>query len=98
LSDAWVPRGDIDIEEILQVFLKSVCLVDMKIIQIPLIIKNIMENSFLVTINTWTTKIHDAIDRSVRSTRYLYDEAKALSETKRPKTSEEMIEWVVVTM
>jgi hypothetical protein len=71
LSDAWVPRGDIDIEEILQVFLKSVCPVDMKIAQIPLIIKNITENSFLVTIKTWTTKIHDAIDRSVRSTRYL---------------------------
>jgi hypothetical protein len=64
-----------------------------------------MENSFLVTINTWTMKIHDAIDRSVNhpvvdaqcvqaiidglrassdklcSTCYLYDKAKALSDT-----------------
>jgi hypothetical protein len=61
LRDAWVARGDIDIEEILGVVLKSVGLVDMKITeanapteiaQIPLIIENIMENSFLVTINT----------------------------------------------
>jgi hypothetical protein len=37
-----------------------------EIAQIPLIIENIMENSFLVTINTWTTKIYEAIDRSVR--------------------------------
>jgi hypothetical protein len=95
-----------------------------EIAQIPLIIENIMENSFLVTINTWTTKIYEAIDRSVRtnhsvvdaqfvqaiidglrassdksrSTRYLYDRAKALSETERPKTPEAMIEWVVTTM
>jgi inhibitor of KinA sporulation pathway (predicted exonuclease) len=71
LNDAWISRGDIDIEEILRVILNSVGPVDMKIgeanapteiTQIPLIIKNIMENSFLVTINTWTTKIHDAID------------------------------------
>jgi hypothetical protein len=81
-----------------------------------LIVENIMENSFLVTINTWTTKIHDAIDRSERtnhpvvdaqcvqaiidglrtssdksrSTRYLYDKVKALSETGRPKTPEEV--------
>jgi hypothetical protein len=33
-----------------------------------------------------------------RSTRYLYDKAKALSETERPKTPEEMIEWVVATI
>jgi hypothetical protein len=69
-------------------------------------------------------KIHDAIDRSMRtnhpvvdakcvqaiidgfcassdksrSTRYLYDKAKALSETERPKTPEAMIDWVVTTM
>jgi hypothetical protein len=69
-------------------------------------------------------KIHDAIDRSVRtnhpvvdaqcvqaiidglrassdksrSTRYLYDKAKALSDTERPKTPEAMIDWVVTTM
>jgi hypothetical protein len=30
--------------------------------------------------------------------RYLYDKAKALSETERPKTPEEMIEWVVATI
>jgi hypothetical protein len=84
------------------------------------IIENIIENSFLVTINTWTMKIHDAIDRRVRtnylvvdaqcvqaiidglrassdksrSTRYLYDKAKALSDTERPKT----LDWVVTTM
>jgi hypothetical protein len=78
-----------------------------KIAQIPLIIEGIMANSFLVMINTWTMKIHDAIDRSVRTnqpmvdaqcvqaiidglrassdksrnTRYLYDKAKALSDT-----------------
>jgi hypothetical protein len=110
-----------NIEEILQIVLKSVGPVDMKIgeanaptkiAQIPLIIEKSMANSFLVTINTWTTKIHDAINRSVRtnhlvidaqcvqaiiyrlralsdksrSTRYLYDGAKALSETERPKT------------
>jgi hypothetical protein len=83
-----------------------------------------MENSFLVTINTWTMKIHDAIDRSVRtnhpvvdaqcvqaiidglrassdksrSTRYLYDRAKALSENERPKTPEVIIDWEVTTM
>jgi hypothetical protein len=33
-----------------------------------------------------------------RSTRNLYDKAKALSDTERPKTSEEMIDWVVTTM
>jgi hypothetical protein len=77
LSDALVTRGDIDIEEILRAFLNSVGPVDMKniaryanapteIAQIPLIIEKIMENLFLVTLNTWTTKIHDAIDRNVR--------------------------------
>jgi hypothetical protein len=121
LGEAWIARGDIDIEEILRVVLKSVGPVDMKIAeanapteiaQIPLIIENIMENSFLVTIKSWTMKIHDAIDRSVltnhpvvdahcvqviidglrassdksRSTRYLYDKVKALSDTERPKT------------
>jgi hypothetical protein len=120
LADAWLARGDIDIEEILRILLKSVGPVGMKIAeanapteiaQIPLIIENIMENSFLVTINTWTTKIYEAIDRSVRtshpvvdvrcvqaiidglrassdksrSTRYLYERAKALSNTERPK-------------
>jgi hypothetical protein len=95
-----------------------------EIAQVPLIIENIMGNLFLVTINTWTTKIHDAINCSVRtnhpvvdaqcvhaiidglralsdksrSTRNLYDKAKALSETERPQTPEEMIEWVVATM
>jgi hypothetical protein len=96
-----------------------------EIAHIPLIIKNIMENSFLVTINTWTMKIHvKAIDCSMRtnhsvidaqcvqaiiyglrassnksrSTRNLFDKAKALSETERPKTPEEMIEWVVTIM
>jgi hypothetical protein len=126
-------RGDIDIEEILRIVLKSVGPVDMKIAeanapmetaQIPLVIENIMENSFLVTINSWTMKIHDAIDHSVRtnhpmvdaqcvqaiidelrassdksrSTRYLYDKAKALSDAERPKTPEAMIDWVVTTM
>jgi hypothetical protein len=78
LSDAWIARGDIDIEEILRVVrdLHIDGTDDMKILeantpmdiaQIPLIIENIMENSFLVTIKTWTTKIHDAIDRSVRT-------------------------------
>jgi hypothetical protein len=61
LSDAWVARGDIDIEEILRVVLKSVGPVDMKIAeanapteiaQVSLIIESIMENSFLITINT----------------------------------------------
>jgi hypothetical protein len=61
LSDAWVVRGDIDIEEILRVLLKSVGPIHMKIAeanasmeitQIPLIIKNIMENSFFVMLNT----------------------------------------------
>jgi hypothetical protein len=33
-----------------------------------------------------------------RSTRYLYDKAKALSENERPKTPEAMIDWVVTTM
>jgi hypothetical protein len=120
LGEAWIARGDIDIEEILRIVLKLVGLVGMKIAeanapteiaQIPLSIENIMENSFLITINTWTMKIHDAIDRSVRtnhlvvdaqcvqaiidglrasndksrSTRYLYDKAKALSDVQRPK-------------
>jgi hypothetical protein len=133
LADAWETRGDIDIEEILRILLKSVGLVGMKIAeanapteiaQIPLIIENVLKNSFLVTINTWTTKIHDAIDRSVRtnhpvadaqcvqaiidrlrassdksrSTRYLYEKAKALSDTERLKSPEEMIKWVVGTM
>jgi hypothetical protein len=133
LSKAWIARGDIDIEEILRVVLKSVGPVDMKIAeanapteigQIPLVIEDIMANSFLVTINTWTMKFHEAIDRSVRtnhpvvdaqcvqaiidglrastdksrSTRYLYNKAKALSDTERPKTPEEMIDWVVTTM
>jgi hypothetical protein len=44
-----------------------------EIAQIPLIIKNIMEKSFIVTINTWTTKIHDAIDRSVRTNHPVID-------------------------
>jgi hypothetical protein len=107
--EAWIARGDIDIEEIFRIVLKSVGPVDMKIAeaQIPLVIEDIMANSFLVSINTWTMKIHDAIDCSVRtshpvvdaqcvqaiidrlrassdksrSTRYLYDKAKALSET-----------------
>jgi hypothetical protein len=130
LGEAWIARGDIDIEEILRIVLKSVGSVDMKIAeanapteiaQIPLIIENIMENSFLVTINTCTMKIHDAIDRSVRtnhpvdeppvqaiidglrassnksrSTRYY--KAKALSDAKRPKTPEAMIDLVVTTM
>jgi hypothetical protein len=95
-----------------------------EIAQIPLVIEDIMANSFLVTINAWTIKILDAIDRSVRtnhpvvdaqcvqaiidglrassdksrSTRDLYDKAKALSDTERPKTPEEMIDWVVTTM
>jgi hypothetical protein len=65
LNETWVARGDIDIEEILRVFFKFVGPVDMRIAkanasteiaQIPLIIENIMENSFLVTLNTWTTK------------------------------------------
>jgi hypothetical protein len=30
-----------------------------EIAQIQLIIENIMENSFLVTINTWAMKLHD---------------------------------------
>jgi hypothetical protein len=113
LADAWMARGDIDIEEILRILLKSVGPVGMKIAEadapteIAQIIENIMENSFLVTINTWTTKIHEAIDRSVRtshpvvdaqcvqaiidglrassdksrSTRYLYERAKALPDT-----------------
>jgi hypothetical protein len=120
LAEAWFARRDIDIEEILQIVLKSVGPVGMKIAeanapteiaQIPLIIENIVENSFLVTINTWTTKIYEAIDRSVRtshpvvdaqcvqaiidglrassdksrSTRYLYDRAKALSDTSDQK-------------
>jgi hypothetical protein len=38
-----------------------------EIAQIPLIIENIMENSFLVTINTWATKIYKAINRSVQT-------------------------------
>jgi hypothetical protein len=59
LADAWLARGVIDIEEILRILLKSVGPVGMKIAeantpteiaQIPLIIENIMENSFLVTI------------------------------------------------
>jgi hypothetical protein len=50
LSDAWVDRGDIDIEEISRVVLKSVGPVDMKIAeanapteiaQIPLIIEHV---------------------------------------------------------
>jgi hypothetical protein len=61
------------LEEILRVVLKSVCPIDMKIAeanasteiaQVPLIIENIMKNSFFVTINTKMTKIHDAIDES----------------------------------
>jgi hypothetical protein len=49
--DAWVARGDINIEDILRVVLKSVNSVDMKIAeanalteiaQIPLIIENVM--------------------------------------------------------
>jgi hypothetical protein len=44
-----------------------------EIAQIPLIIENIMENSFLVTINTWTMKIYDAIDRSVRTSHPVVD-------------------------
>jgi hypothetical protein len=73
-----------------------------------LIIKNLI-------LNTWATKIYDAIDHSVRknhsvidaesvqviidgSTRYLHDKANALSKTERPKTPEEMIEWVIATM
>jgi hypothetical protein len=76
LTEAWAARGDVDIEEIVRVVLKSVGSVDMKIAeanapteiaQIPLIIENIMKNSFLVTLNTWTMKIHDAIYRSVRT-------------------------------
>jgi hypothetical protein len=133
LAEAWTTRGDIDIEEIFRIVLKSVGPVDMKIAeanapteiaQIPLVIEDIMANLFLFTINTWMMKIHDAIDRSVRtnhpvvdaqcvqaiidglcassdksrSTRYLYDKAKALSDTERPKTPEAMIDWVVTTM
>jgi hypothetical protein len=121
LADAWKARGDIDIKEMLRILLKSVGPVGMKIAEantltkiapIPLIIANVLENSFLVTINTWTTKIHEAIDRSVRtshpvvdaqcvqaiidglrassdksrSTPYLYERAKALPDTERPKT------------
>jgi hypothetical protein len=61
LGDAWTARGDIDIEEILQIVLKSIDPVDMKvseanapteIAQISLVIEDIMANSFLVTINT----------------------------------------------
>jgi hypothetical protein len=82
LANAWIARGDIDIEEILRVVLKSVGPVDMKIAeanapteiaQILLIIEDIMANSFLVTINTWTMKIHDAIDRSVRTNHPVVD-------------------------
>jgi hypothetical protein len=133
LADAWEARGDIDIEEILRILLKSIGPVGMKIAeadapteiaQIPLIIENVMENSFLVTIKKWTTKIHDAIERSVRtshpvvdvqcvqaiidglrassdksrSTRWLYEKAKALSNDERPKTPEDMIKWVVGLM
>jgi hypothetical protein len=135
LADAWLARGDIDIEEILRILLKLVGPVGMKIAeanapteiaQIPLIIENIMENSFLVTIklSRISTKIYDAIDCSVRtshlvvdaqcvqaiidglrassdksrSTRYLYERAKALSDTERQKTPEAMIDWVVGTM
>jgi hypothetical protein len=81
LGETWIARGDIDIEEILRV-LKSVGPVDMKIAeanapteiaQIPLMIENIMENSFLATIKTWTMKIHDAIDRSVRTNHPVVD-------------------------
>jgi hypothetical protein len=32
-----------------------------------------MENSFIVTLNMWTTKIHDAIDRSVRTNHTVVD-------------------------
>jgi hypothetical protein len=82
LGEAWTTRGDIDIEEILRIVLKSVGPIGMKIAeanapteiaQIPLIIENIMKNSFLVTINTWTMKIHDAIDRSVRTSHPVVD-------------------------
>jgi hypothetical protein len=82
LSDACIARRDIDIDEILRVVFKSVGPVEMKIAeanapteiaQIPLIIKNIMENSFLVTIKTWLTKIHDAIDRSVQTNHPVID-------------------------
>jgi hypothetical protein len=71
LRDAWVARGDIDIEEILRVVLKSVGPVDIKIAEanapmVPLIIKNIMENSFLVTINTWITKLQLNTMRDVK--------------------------------
>jgi hypothetical protein len=44
-----------------------------EIAQIPLIIENVLENSVLVTINTWTTKIHEAIDRSVRTSHSVVD-------------------------
>jgi hypothetical protein len=74
-----------------------------EITQIPLIIENIMENSFLVTLNTCTTKIHDAIDRSVRTSHPVVDAQcvqaiidglrapKALLDIDRPKTLDEMI-------
>jgi hypothetical protein len=53
LGEAWIARGDIDIEEILRVVLKiAEANAPTEIAQIPLIIDNIMENSFLVTINT----------------------------------------------
>jgi hypothetical protein len=38
-----------------------------------------LEKSFLVTINTWTTKIHDAIDRSVRTNHLVVDVLRAIS-------------------
>jgi hypothetical protein len=68
-------------EEILQVVLKSVGPVDMKIAEVnpteitqtPLITENIMDNSFRVTLNTWSTKIHDAIDRTVRTNHPVVD-------------------------
>jgi hypothetical protein len=38
-----------------------------------LVIEDIMVNSFLVTINTWTTKIYEAIDRSVWTSHTVVD-------------------------
>jgi hypothetical protein len=55
----------------------------MEITQIPLIIKNIMENSFLVTINTRTTKIHNVID--AQFVQAIIDGLRALSDKPRTK-------------
>jgi hypothetical protein len=55
LNDAWVAREDIDIEEILRDRSDSIDN------------RKYHKNSFLVTINTWTTKTHYAIDCSVRT-------------------------------